>query len=91
MLEREERFRKKKNAQSHRWSAIFQPLNFVSTWVFGRTAMHKSSLLDEDPLAKAFRKCIIYPLELPGYHVYSREGKFCLFLNLAEVFLKTGC
>lgn len=77
------KIQKEENPQSQRWSVIFKPLHFISTWVLGRTVVHKSSLLDKDPFVKAFRKCIIYPLELPGYHVYSREGKFSLFLNLA--------
>lgn len=49
---------------------------------------YKSSLLDKDLLGKAFKKCIIYPLELSGYHVYSREGRFSFFLIWPKLFLK---
>lgn len=53
-----------------------------------RGVAYKSSLLGKDLFGKAFKKCIIYPLELSGYHVYSREGRFFFFLIWLKLFLK---
>lgn len=44
-----------------------------------RTVVAYESLLDKDLFGKAFKKCIIYPVELSGYCVYSREDRFSFF------------
>jgi len=75
-----ERSRRKRIPRAVGLSVLFEPWCFIRTWVLGRTGVYKSSLLEKDPFVKAFRKCIIYPLERSVIMFTQGKADFLLIL-----------